>query len=218
MLELEQIFLGAYFLLEGERIRINEDQLEGIMVLIDRLEPIPIDRGQLSRLKFVNRDGASGPMVRHSSMDQPFIIQQSGQSWNFGLGENLFTSKVTYVHELQRAYFSLLGERLFYDGDEPPKKKPKIYYSQSDELNFQVIVSRSDSNRRYRKHDRHIIYNTGSDYYLVNGGSLLVRSKKLGYAIWEIVNGDLIYVKGNRISVEDTLNARSWIENDRSLT
>ncbi|SFW22329.1 hypothetical protein [Chitinophaga sancti] len=208
MIEFEQIFFGAYFILEGDRIRINEEQLEGIDMLIDRLGPILIDRGELTRLKFVNKNGASGPMVRESSKSQQFIISPCGDQWNFGLGNHLFTSKVTYVHELQRAYFSLLGERLFFDGDEPPKKQPNVYYSTPDELNFQVLVSRSDSNRRYQRHDRQVIFNKEEDYYLVNCGKLLVRSKRLGFAIWEVADGDLIFAKGNRISVEDTLNAK----------
>ncbi|WP_440135411.1 hypothetical protein, partial [Chitinophaga sancti] len=53
-----------------------------------------------------------------------------------------------------------------------------------------------------------VIFNKEEDYYLVNCGKLLVRSKRLGFAIWEVADGDLIFAKGNRISVEDTLNAK----------
>lgn len=224
--ELEQIFEGAYFLQGGKKIRIRAEDFLNLPTVVNTLEPILIERAELSLLRFSTLDMATGKVIRSTSLGHALILKPGiGGKWFVGIEDTLTTSYVYYIHQLQRLYFSLFEEHLRYGSDDiTPSSKPTPNYYYKPEHQVGVIVVESKNPR----HKNGLTQATVSEplldelYYLTKDMRLLIRSKRLGYAIWEVVNHSPLFTfagkdwglklaAGRTITEDDTIAAGKWL-------
>jgi hypothetical protein len=229
-IELEQIFEGAYFLQEGNRIRIQADDFRKIPGIIDSLEPILVSQAELSMLRFSTVNAATGTMSRETTSGASLTLKPGmGSKWFLVIDDVITASYVVYIHQLQRVYFSLFEEHLRYSSDEiVPRKKSSSYTYKPEHKIVRVKVESTDPRiRRDRKGvawDNELQTWSNEPYYLTADLRLLIRSKEAGgYAIWEIVHHSplftyagkdwgLILAAGRTITQTDTENAGKWLK------
>jgi len=233
-IEIEQVFEGAYFIQEGERVRIHPDDFSGITSIIETFEPILISSAELSMLRFSLTNATTGVMTRDTASGQSLALKPGiGGKWFLVIEDILTPSYVYYVHQLQRLYFSLFEEHLRYANDPiKPSGKPPINYEYKPSSRV-VRVKIPKGDPRYSdprtKVDRKgiawkpMIQDWPDDpYYVSYDMRLLIRSKVSGYAIWEIVhhinffsfggkNWGLKLAAGKHITPVETEAAGKWL-------
>jgi hypothetical protein len=225
-IESEQIFEGAYFLQDGKKIRVKAPDFSNILQVLDTLEPILIERAELSLLRFTTMDRSLGTVLRPTSLGQRFWLKPGmGGKWFIGVDKELTSAYVFYIHQLQRLFFSLFEEHLWYPGDDPSstrKPEKRYYYKPQHQVNSIVVEAKHP--RIKKGYTRKAILEPVPDelYYLTADMRLLIRSKRLGYAIWEVVDSPPLFVHdgkpwglklaaGKTITEEDTAKAGKWL-------
>ncbi|WP_343667870.1 hypothetical protein [Chitinophaga sp.] len=224
--EIEQIFEGAYFLQQGKKIRIKGTDLPNILQVIDTLEPILIERAELSLFRFSTMDVSTGTVLRPTSLGNKFWLKPGmGGKWFVGVDEVLTSAYIYYIHQLQRLFFSLFEEQLRYSGDETPtgKSAKKNYYYKPQHQVGSVVVATNHPHTK-KGDSRNAILEPVPDelYYLTADMRLLIRSKRLGYAIWEVVASPPLFVHdgkpwglklaaGKTVTEEETAKAGKWL-------
>ncbi|HEY9259350.1 hypothetical protein [Chitinophaga sp.] len=190
------------------------------------LEPILIDRNELSMLSFTSvRDSKYGEFEKFSATgDRLFIKKNEKDTWNIGIGTYESKTTVKYVHQLQRFYFGMFEELLRRRGDEPAPNQRNTYYLLTGK-EVSVPSGLSDLPGRYQgttqDYKEHIAYQ-GQLYYVTWDCWLLIRN--IDYAIWRISpefplfeykgrKWGLTLVGGKQIKQEDTLAAGRWLQN-----
>jgi hypothetical protein len=170
-------------------------------------------------------DMSTGKMIRSTSQGYALWLKPGvGGKWFIGIDEHLTNSFVYYIHQLQRLYFSLFEEHLRYKIDEitPPTKKLDFYYKPEHRVGSIVVESTNP------RHKTGLTLATVTEpiqdelYYVTKDLRLLVRSKRLGYAIWEIANHSPLFefagkqwglklAAGRTVTQEDTIAAGKWL-------
>lgn len=231
-IETEQIFEGAYFLQEGNRIRIQPDDFPKLPAILGSLEPILISHAELSMLRFSIINAAAGTMVRSSASGSALTLKPGmGGKWFLVIDDVITASYVIYIHQLQRVYFSLFEEHLRYGGDEivPVKKTSHNYTYKPEHKVVRVKVESTDPRSRRDRNgdvwDNVLRPWTNEPYYVTSDLRLLIRSKEAGgYAIWEIVHHSPLFTFANKdwglflaagrtVTPEDTIVAGKWLKN-----
>lgn len=224
--ELEQIFEGAYFLQQGKKIRVTGRDLTNILQVIDTLEPILIERAELSLFRFSTMDRSNGTVLRPTALGNKFWLKPGmGGKWFVGVDEVLTSAYIYYIHQLQRLFFSLFEEQLRYPSDEVTtgKSAKKTYYYKPQHQVGSIVVE-ANHPRIKKGYSRKAILEPVPDelYYLTPDMRLLVRSKRLGYAIWEVVESPPLFVHdgkpwglqlaaGKTVTEEETAKAGKWL-------
>lgn|GEM_PF-1511772 len=225
--EIEQIFEGAYFLQQGKKIRIKGSDLTNILQVIDTLEPILIERAELSLFRFTTMDRSQGTVLRTSSLGGKFWLKPGmGGKWFVGVDEVLTSAYIYYIHQLQRLFFSLFEEHLRYPSDEiaPAGKSAKKSYYYKPQHQVHSVVVAANHPRIKKGFSRKAILEPVPDelYYLTSDMRLLIRSKRLGYAIWEVGESPPLFVHdgkpwgltlaaGRTVTEEETAKAGKWL-------
>lgn len=225
-IELEQVFEGAYFLQQGKKIRIKGTDLPNILQVIDTLEPILIERAELSLFRFSTMDRSTGTVLRSTALGNKFWLKPGmGGKWFVGVDEVLTSAYIYYIHQLQRLFFSLFEEQLRYPSDEVPtgKSAKKTYYYKPQHQVGSIVVE-ANHPRIKKGYSRKAILEPVPDelYYLTSDMRLLIRSKRLGYAIWEVVESPPLFVHdgkpwglqlaaGKTVTEEETAKAGKWL-------
>lgn len=225
-IELEQANEGFYFRYQGSVIRIQEAHYPFLPSMRHFLEPIIIDRNELSMLNFTSvRDSKYGMFEKFSTTgDRLFIKKNEKDTWSIGIGTYESKTVVKYVHQLQRLYFGMFEEILRRRGDEPAPTQKNTYYLLTGK-DVSVPAGFSEAPGRYHGtpelYKEHIAYQ-GQLYYVVWDCWLLVRN--IDYAIWRISQESPLFeykgrkwglalVGGKQIKQEDTLAAGRWLQN-----
>jgi hypothetical protein len=225
-IELEQIFEGAYFLQNGNKIRIKAEDFPHLPNIVHTLEPILVERAELSLLRFSSMGANTGTLIRSTTLGHSLWLKPGiGGKWFIGIEETLTTAYINYIHQLQRIYFSLFEEHLRYSVDEitPTTKTSNTYYHKPEHRVGSVVVESSNP-----RHKTGLTQATVTEpiqdelYYLTRDMRLLIRSKRLGYAIWEVVNHSPLFefagkqwglklAAGRTVTQEDTIAAGKWL-------
>jgi hypothetical protein len=228
-IEIEQVFEGAYFIQEGERVRIHSDDFPRIPSIVNTFEPILISHAELSMLRFSLVNATTGVMARDTLSLKPGL----GGKWFLIIEDVLTPCYVYYVHQLQRLYFSLFEEHLRYANDPiTPTGKPPINYEYKPSSRVvRVKIPKGDpryGDPRTKLDNKGIAWKPmiqdwpDDPYYVTYDMRLLVRSKVAGYAIWEIVhhisffsfggkNWGLKLAAGKYITPAETEAAGKWL-------
>ena len=225
-IETEQIFEGAYFLQSGKKIRIKAGDFPNILQVADTLAPILIERAELSLLRFITMDRSLGTVVRSTSLgDKLWLKPGMGGKWFIGVEDTLTAAYIYYIHQLQRLFFSLFEEHLRYASDEitPGTKSGKSYYYKPQHQVGSVVVAPKHP-RNKKGFSRKAVLEPVPDepYYLTPDMRLLIRSKRLGYAIWEVVDSPPLFIyeekewglklaAGKTVTQEETVKAGKWL-------
>lgn len=224
--ELEQFFEGAYFLQNGNKIRIKAVDFPHLPNIAHTLEPILVERAELSLLRFSSMGANTGTLIRSTTLGHSLWLKPGiGGKWFIGIEETLTTVYVHYIHQLQRIYFSLFEEHLRYKIDEiTPTKTSNTYYHKPEHRVGSVVVESSNSRDKTGLTRATVTEPVEDDlYYITKDLRLLVRSKRLGYAIWEIVNHSPLFefagkqwglklAAGRTVTEDDTIAAGKWFK------